>query len=157
MLLACNWADICILPNYCTSGFFCCGFFVGYPIKQFCSACVAYLPWTYITHAFWLLHCEHATTIIYTDRAKSSGTITHPPCLTFKIAVMPLRYTVVKERPGGGNSSLVLVGTCHWEFEIGPIHIPTFPIFQEKVTHSYTNRSNLGQNFDQNYLIFFKI
>ena len=26
----------------------------------------------------------------------------------------------------GGNSSLVSVGTCRWEFEIGPIHEPTF-------------------------------
>ena len=27
---------------------------------------------------------------------------------------------------GGCNSSLLLVGTCCWEFETGPIHIPTF-------------------------------
>ena len=47
---------------------------------------------------------------------------------------------------GGCNSSLVLVGTCRWEFETGPIHIPTF---QEKVTHSYTNRPDFGQNFDK--------
>ena len=45
-----------------------------------------------------------------------------------------------------------LVGMCCWEFEIGPIRIPTF---HEKVTHSYTNLLDLGQNFDQNYLIFF--
>ena len=32
---------------------------------------------------------------------------------------------------GGGDSRLVLVGICCWEFENGPIHIP---IFQEKVT-----------------------
>ena len=44
-------------------------------------------------------------------------------------------------RPGG-NSSLVLAETCCWEFEIGPIHIPTL---QEKGTHSYTNRPIWGQ------------
>ena len=55
-------------------------------------------------------------------------------------------------RGGGGNSSLVLVGTCCWEFEIGPIQVPTFP---EKVTHSYNNRPDLEPNFDQNYQIFF--
>ena len=48
------------------------------------------------------------------------------------------------------NSSLVLVGTSRWEFETGPKHIPTF---QEKVTHSYTNRElnrpDFGQNFDK--------
>ena len=54
---------------------------------------------------------------------------------------------------GGGNSSLVLVGKCCWEFEIGFIHIPTF---QERVTHSYTNLPNFGWNFDQSYLIFFE-
>ena len=48
----------------------------------------------------------------------------------------------------GGNSSLALEGMCRWEFETGPMQIP---IFQEKVTHSYTNRPT----FDQNYRIFF--
>ena len=53
----------------------------------------------------------------------------------------------------GGSATLLLVGTCLWEFEKGPIQIP---IFQEKVTHSYTSRSDSGSNFDQNYLIFLK-
>ena len=61
-------------------------------------------------------------------------------------------------RPGG-NSSLVLVGTCPWEFEIGSIHRP-IPTLHEKVTHSYTNRPILGQIltklpdfFSSNFLI----
>ena len=54
------------------------------------------------------------------------------------------------QTPGGGGTqlSLVLLETCRWEFESGPIHIP---IFQEKVTHLYsrTNRPTFEPNFDQ--------
>ena len=50
-----------------------------------------------------------------------------------------------------GVSTLVLVGTCRWEFECGPIQIP---IFEEKLTHSYTNRPDFGPNFDQKYRFF---
>ena len=53
---------------------------------------------------------------------------------------------------GGGNLSLVLVGTRRWEFEIWSIQEPTF---HEKVTHSYTNQPNFGLNFVQNYPIFY--
>ena len=44
---------------------------------------------------------------------------------------------------GGGG----ITGRAAGNFEIEPIQIPTF---QEKVTHSYTNRPNFGLN----YLIF---
>ena len=37
------------------------------------------------------------------------------------------------------------------EFESRPIQIP---IFQEKVTHSYTNRPNFGPNVEGNHPIF---
>ena len=37
------------------------------------------------------------------------------------------------------------------EFESRPIQIP---VFQEKVTHSYTNRLNFGSNFEQKYRLF---
>ena len=37
------------------------------------------------------------------------------------------------------------------EFESRPIQIP---IFQEKVTYSYTNQLNFGPNFEQKHLIF---
>ena len=57
-------------------------------------------------------------------------------------------WSINEQQPGLG-----LVRICCWEFEIGPIHIPTF---QEKVTHSYTNRSDFGWNFDQSYPIFFR-
>ena len=50
-----------------------------------------------------------------------------------------------------GYSSLVLVGMCHTEFESRPIQIP---IFQEKVTHSYTNRINFVPNIEQNHRFF---
>ena len=40
------------------------------------------------------------------------------------------------------------------EFESRPIQIP---IFQEKVTHSYTNLLNFGPNFEQNHPDFPKI
>ena len=56
-----------------------------------------------------------------------------------------------------GNSSLVLVGTCSWEFKIRPIgglHIPTF---HEKVIHSNTNQLDLRRSFDQNYPNFAQI
>ena len=54
-----------------------------------------------------------------------------------------------------GFSTLVMVGTCHWEFESRPIQIP---VFEEKVTHSIhiPSRSDFGLNFDQNYLIVLK-
>ena len=53
-----------------------------------------------------------------------------------------------------GNSSLFLVGTCPWEFEIGSIHIPTL---QEKVTHSYTNGPILGHILTKLLDFFFKL
>ena len=52
-----------------------------------------------------------------------------------------VHFTIVESR-GCSNSILVLVGKCYWEFESGLIRIP---IFKEKVTHSYSNRSDFGQ------------
>ena len=43
---------------------------------------------------------------------------------------------------------------CRHEFESRPIQIP---VFQEKVTHSYTNWPNFGPNFERNYRFFSKI
>ena len=40
---------------------------------------------------------------------------------------------------------------CRHEFESRPIQIP---VFQEKVTHSYTNWPNFGSNFERNYRFF---
>ena len=57
--------------------------------------------------------------------------------------------------PGGGHSSLVLVRTCRreiWKWTWIQI-----PIFQEKVTHSYTNWLNFGPNFWAKSPDFFKI
>ena len=51
----------------------------------------------------------------------------------------------------GGTQVWFWQGCAATEFESRPIQIP---IFQEKVTHSYTNRFNFWPNFEQNHPIF---
>ena len=68
---------------------------------------------TYITHAFRLSHDKHAATKICTDRAKSGGTITRPPCMTIKMAAMSIAlHIVVKETPGSPFPILWQIHNC---------------------------------------------
>ena len=72
--------------------------------------------------------------------------------LCFILYFRQINIWLLVKLPGeGGYSSLVLVGMC-WH-ESRPIQIP---IFQENVTHSYTNRPNFRPNFEHNHLIFSK-
>ena len=59
---------------------------------------------------------------------------------------------------GGGYIGLVSVGICHGAAEFDSTGRPIqISFFQEKVTYSYTNRTDIVPNLEQNRPIFFKM
>ena len=69
------------------------------------------------------------------------------PEMTYNIRSLPLFNIGLCLHSGGTQVWF----WCRHEFESRPIQIP---VFQEKVTHSYTNWPNFGPNFERNYRFF---
>ena len=79
----------------------------------------------------------------------------HSSCeILFKIFIWcrkNFKWSSPRPGRGGGTQVWFSLGRAATKFESRPIQTP---IFQEKVTHSYTNRPNFAPNFEQNRLIF---
>ena len=85
---------------YCTSGFcfvlFC--FWLG--LGLFLSAFIAFSTWIFIMQAFKLLHSKCMTTeFVLSARKQSSGTITHRPFVTVKMAAGAIALQWSKRDP----------------------------------------------------------
>ena len=72
-------------------------------------------------------------------------------CQRFSYAVWPGKSGPWSQ---GGFSSIIWVGTCHWDMKSRPIFIPNFA---KNGTHLHTRATNFNQNFWKNSHYFFKL
>ena len=85
----------------------------------------------------------------------ASCMIPPPPWLVAFVSWTHLYWTVVLSRSRWGSQVWFW-----WGCAAGNLNVDTYihtPIFQDKLTNSYTNRSYFGPNFNQNYRILAQI